>query len=264
MKTHYAILGISEQASPNDIRRAYRRLVLLTHPDRTPDPDAHQRFLAVNEAYEALNDPSRRYFYDTQLRELRTRVRPVPVPAPPPTRASRRPPPPPIWRRRYVPQKLDFATYARVARQWGRCLLVLPLVILLDYFVLRHYVIADFARFGTSRDGAGQLYNWIATSHGEFNTTAAVPLATIVFRLKTSVLFQFVHEAYLLDGTALPVHPVFSSLLVFAFLLLLLAGATQLSRISDATRVNVAIVATVVGVIVLLMALTQVQLHFLH
>ncbi|MDF7812923.1 J domain-containing protein [Hymenobacter sp. YC55] len=258
MTTYYAILGVSEQATPDDIRRAYRRLALLTHPDRTPDPAAHQRFIAVNEAYEALNEPTRRYFYDSQLREMRNRVRPL-QPGQPPVaaRAPRRPPPPPIWRRRsYVPKRLNFPAYARTAKRWGKWLAVLPALILLDFFVLRHYATADFISIGTSRDGAGNLYNWVVTSQGEFNTLAEIPLSTSGFRVRTSWLFKFIHEAYLPDGTWLPIHATHGSLLAFTTLLLLLAAATQAKHLSDAARVNVAIVGAAVGIILLLMALS--------
>lgn len=80
MTTYYAILEVEEQASPAVIRQAYRRLVLLTHPDRTPDPAQHRRYLAVNEAYETLNDPTKRTAYDQQLRALRQPIQ-VPLPA---------------------------------------------------------------------------------------------------------------------------------------------------------------------------------------
>lgn len=258
MTTYYAVLGVSEQATPDDIRRAYRRLALLTHPDRTPDPAAHQRFLAVNEAYEALNEPSRRYFYDTQLREIRNRVRPLQsVPPPFATRASRRPPPPPIWRRRsYAPKRLNFPAYARTAKRWGKWLALLPALIVLDFFVLRHYATADFIGIGTSRDGAGNMYNWVVTSQGEFNTLAEIPLSTTGFRVRTSWLFKFIHEAYLPDGTALPIHTTSGSLLAFTVLLLLLTAATQAKKLSDPARVNVAIMAGVVSIILLMMALS--------
>ncbi|MDQ2771946.1 MAG: DnaJ domain-containing protein [Bacteroidota bacterium] len=62
--THYEVLELPENAPAADIRRAYRRLVLLTHPDRTPDPAAHARYLAINAAYEVLSDPGRRAGYD--------------------------------------------------------------------------------------------------------------------------------------------------------------------------------------------------------
>jgi curved DNA-binding protein CbpA len=66
--TPYQALELSADATADDIRRAYRRLVLLTHPDRTPDPAAHARYLAVNAAYETLSDPTRRQAYDNGLR----------------------------------------------------------------------------------------------------------------------------------------------------------------------------------------------------
>ncbi|WP_022821940.1 J domain-containing protein [Hymenobacter norwichensis] len=76
MKTYYAVLELDERASPDDIRRAYRRLVLLTHPDRTTDPTQHRRYLAINEAYETLGDRARRIRYDAQLARQR---QPVPL-----------------------------------------------------------------------------------------------------------------------------------------------------------------------------------------
>lgn len=77
MKTYYAILELDERASFDDIRRAYRRLVLLTHPDRTTDPTQHRRYLAVNEAYETLGDRARRIRYDAQLARQRQPLPPV-------------------------------------------------------------------------------------------------------------------------------------------------------------------------------------------
>ncbi len=64
----YQALGLTNTASAEDIRRAYRRLVLLTHPDRTPDPAAHARYLDINAAYEVLSDPARRASYDASSR----------------------------------------------------------------------------------------------------------------------------------------------------------------------------------------------------
>jgi hypothetical protein len=77
MKTFYAVLELDERASSDDIRRAYRRLVLLTHPDRTTDPTQHRRYLAVNEAYETLGDRARRIRYDAQLARQRQPLPPV-------------------------------------------------------------------------------------------------------------------------------------------------------------------------------------------
>lgn len=75
--TYYQILELSEQATAEDIRRAYLRLVRLTHPDRTPDPAAHRRYLLVNEAYDALRQPEQRRRYDALLQAQRQPARPA-------------------------------------------------------------------------------------------------------------------------------------------------------------------------------------------
>jgi curved DNA-binding protein CbpA len=75
--TYYQILELPEQASPDDIRRAYLRLVRVTHPDRTPDPAAHRRYLLVNEAYDTLRQPALRARYDAQLTAARQPPRPA-------------------------------------------------------------------------------------------------------------------------------------------------------------------------------------------
>jgi curved DNA-binding protein CbpA len=83
--THYEALELPPNAPAADIRRAYRRLVLLTHPDRTPDPAAHARYLVVNAAYETLSDPGRRHAYDLALQAPAGN----PVFAPPPGHARK-------------------------------------------------------------------------------------------------------------------------------------------------------------------------------
>jgi len=63
-KDYYKILGVSRDASQDDIRKAYRRLARKYHPDVSKEPDAERRFKEVNEANEALKDPQRRATYD--------------------------------------------------------------------------------------------------------------------------------------------------------------------------------------------------------
>ncbi len=64
-KDPYEILGVSRSATPDEIKRAYRRLAKQHHPDRNPgDPTAEQRFKEVQAAYEVLGDPQRRAEYD--------------------------------------------------------------------------------------------------------------------------------------------------------------------------------------------------------
>lgn len=61
----YEILGVSRTASPDDIKKAYRRLAKQYHPDRNPnDPSAADRFKQVQAAYEVLGDAARRAQFD--------------------------------------------------------------------------------------------------------------------------------------------------------------------------------------------------------
>jgi molecular chaperone DnaJ len=65
MSDHYATLGVSRDASQEEIKRAYRTLARQLHPDANPgDPGAEERFKDVGRAYEVLSDPERRQRYD--------------------------------------------------------------------------------------------------------------------------------------------------------------------------------------------------------
>ena len=60
----YALLEVPPDASPDDIKRAYRRLARQLHPDTNPDPAAEARFKEIAVAYEVLSDPEKRQRYD--------------------------------------------------------------------------------------------------------------------------------------------------------------------------------------------------------
>ena len=64
-RDYYDILGISRDASKEEIKKAYRRLAMRHHPDRNSgDKQAEGRLREVNSAYEALSDPEKRAAYD--------------------------------------------------------------------------------------------------------------------------------------------------------------------------------------------------------
>ncbi len=63
-RDYYEVLGVSRDASPEEIKRAYRKAALKYHPDRNKSPDAEERFKEAAEAYEVLSDPEKRNRYD--------------------------------------------------------------------------------------------------------------------------------------------------------------------------------------------------------
>ena len=72
----YELLGVSRQASADEVRRAYRRLVREHHPDANPDdPGAEERFKELYQAYEVLSNPQKRRSYDQSFRAASQRNR---------------------------------------------------------------------------------------------------------------------------------------------------------------------------------------------
>jgi molecular chaperone DnaJ len=64
----YKLLGLSREASQDDIRKAHRKLVREYHPDANPeDPRAEERFKQIQQAYEVLSNPEKRREYDKDL-----------------------------------------------------------------------------------------------------------------------------------------------------------------------------------------------------
>jgi len=104
----YVILGLDTGASQKDVEAAYRRAALTWHPDKSPAPDAADRFHEVQHAGDILRDAERRRLYDLlRQKHLGRRM-------PPPPRGRHKPPepyvpmrPPPAWLSSKVRVHLD-------------------------------------------------------------------------------------------------------------------------------------------------------------
>jgi molecular chaperone DnaJ len=61
---YYEVLGVPRNASDEEIKRAFRKLAKLHHPDRNREPGAEEKFKEINEAHQVLSDPEKSHRYD--------------------------------------------------------------------------------------------------------------------------------------------------------------------------------------------------------
>lgn len=64
--SYYNILNVTQEASYEEIRKSYKALVLISHPDKSQD--GLGKFLSVSKAWKILSDPDRRKLYDAQIK----------------------------------------------------------------------------------------------------------------------------------------------------------------------------------------------------
>jgi hypothetical protein len=143
LKDYYQLLQIEATATQQQVRKAYYKLAQQYHPDKTTDPQHHQRFLDINEAYQILGDKEKRQIY--HYRWLNYKYPPPPKPAtatqprqpfrPAPPRPRYTPPyPPPSYASHYRNYTVNsYREYEGLLRQVCTFTLLISAILFLDY-----------------------------------------------------------------------------------------------------------------------------------
>lgn len=151
--THYEILGIDEAAGAFEIKRAYRAMVKLYHPDVNPSEEAKTRIVRITEAYEVLSDPLSRERYDWTLHG-------VYVPEPKPVVSEYE-----LRRREYVRRKreqeqkhweqlfLMKTKFYRYQRLFAYPFILISLMFSIDYFITPERMVVELREVKLSPAG---------------------------------------------------------------------------------------------------------------
>jgi len=157
---YYTILGVPEGASLQDIKRAYRKLAVLYHPDKNPDPQAETRFKEIAIAYDVLSDEFKRQAYDMRFMPLlQELVNQTPEAAAPAHRDPRyRRPPAPATSSRRATQRDLMRRYLPKFFWLNKAAMAFLTLLFMDYVLpSRHreeqIIQMNATRIHTSRDG---------------------------------------------------------------------------------------------------------------
>jgi hypothetical protein len=281
IKNYYQVLGVEKSADSATIKSAYRSLAVRFHPDKSPDPGAHNRFVEINEAYQVLNDPQKRlrynYLYDTYILGIPAQ-RPVPSRGAA-TQARYRQTPPANRTPFSSQQRTGRPKYARSARgrtieeiklaPWARSLyllfsascLVFVLAIAIDFFMPLRYKNAlledyiDLVNIRPINSGLGGYYIDVANQQVTIVNPQLLSNRVI---LHTTDILGLVREVTLYyNGVPLTVRAAYSLYDSFIFLPLALLVTSVLGlvyRKSDLFTLRISFASLFVFIITCLLA----------
>lgn len=167
----YSVLGVRTDATPEEVRKAFRKLVLELHPDRNPDPVATERFFQVTEAYEILRDAARKKEFD-RIRGASSKPSPPPTKPQEEVRIPRTPPskpkstskpkthtPPPPKHISVTEDLLKLSGLVTKARFAEAEKLANKIIILAPREALPYAVLGDIARVRGDLDAASRYFS---------------------------------------------------------------------------------------------------------
>ena len=167
MKDYYAILGVSANATPSEIKKAFRKLAILYHPDKNASAEARPRFHDINEAYDVLGDAAKRAAYDQRLANPLAELFNDPAPKhPDPAYRRRRSPPP---RRAEGPS--DSYLLMRDSLKYmlwiSRAGLIVTTLFFIDYFLPYQKLEDSIVEMYSVRTRGNNIYHVLGTRTGE-------------------------------------------------------------------------------------------------
>lgn len=202
MKDYYQILETDKRATPEEIKRAYRKLAKKYHPDRSGYEHADKLFAQINEAYEVIGDPERKKEYD-----LKKEQPPTPRFSQGYQRSHRSPP-------RYKQQvKLNLTPYLRYFKMVSKVALAFCILLIFDYALpspsYNDMVMGKTGQISLSRSGRQYLTGYYIKlqQQGTFlidkelgvRVTRGLPVSvnkTILFNKLKTVSFNFGAEHF--------------------------------------------------------------------
>ncbi len=136
MKDYYSILGVQRHASEAEIKRAYRKLAVMYHPDKNRDPNAQELFVEITEAYDVIGDPVKRHGYnqllDSPYQDVQVAEKPQPRHRDPAYRREDRPVPP---RRPFSDTYYLMQEYLKYFKWAGRIGIIVSALFFIDFLL---------------------------------------------------------------------------------------------------------------------------------
>lgn len=182
MKDYYKLLEVEANATQQQVRKAYYRLAKKYHPDKSSEPQHHQHFLDINEAYQILSDKSKREIYHYRWLNYKYPPKTSSSPTPKATaytnpgnaRRTTNPVYPPPWYaghyRNYSAN--SFLEYETLLRQVCYISLFLSAFLFLDYLLTTVLPPAPILFFELNSSN-GERYVEVFTQHASFRLQAS-------------------------------------------------------------------------------------------